>query len=299
MKILITGGTGLIGRKLCPTLLAQGHELTVLSRSPETVQQKCGATVQAMASLSDYQTDSLFDAVINLAGEPIVDKRWTEERKQRLWQSRVTLTENLVQHIANATHKPAILLSGSAIGFYGDGGDNILEESLPTGSDFGAKLCSAWENAAIAAENLGVRVCLLRTGLVLASTGGLLGKMFLPFKLGLGARLGNGQQWMSWIHIDDYIAIVLLLLENSQASGAYNMTAPEPVINAQFTQTLAQALHRPALLVTPACLLKLMLGEMAELLIGGQRALPAKVQALGYGFNFTTLKEALTVIVNS
>lgn len=297
MKILITGGTGLIGRRLCPALLAKGHEITVLSRTPDTVKQKCGEAVQAMASLNDWQPDVLFDAVINLAGEPIVDKRWTAERKQRLWQSRVNLTENLVQCIANATHKPSVLLSGSATGFYGDGGDTILEESLSPATDFGAQLCSAWEAVAQTADAFGVRVCLLRTGLVLDSAGGLLGRMLLPFKLGLAARLGNGQQWMSWIHVDDYVAIMLLLLENSAESGAYNMTAPEPVTNAEFTHTLARVLHRPALLVAPACVLKLMLGEMAALLLGGQRALPTKMQTLGYRFSYTKLEEALSAIV--
>lgn len=298
MNILITGGTGLIGRKLCAALLAKGHQLTVLSRTPDTVKSKCGAAVQAIATLDEWQPDSVFDAVINLAGEPIVDASWTDERKQRLWQSRVSLTENLVQHIANAKHRPAILLSGSATGYYGDGGDNILDESLPPATDFGAQLCSAWENTAQLASASGVRVCLLRTGLVLDSAGGLLGRMLPAFKLGLAARLGNGQQWMSWIHIDDYVAIVLLLLENAQAVGSYNMTAPEPVSNAHFTNALAHVLHRPALFVAPACLLKLMLGERAALLLGGQRALPTKVQALGYHFQYTTLEDALNAVLS-
>jgi len=298
MKILITGGTGLIGRRLCVALLAKGHELTVLSRKPDTVKTKCGEAVQAISTLNEWQPDTVFDAVINLAGEPIVDARWTDERKQLLWESRVTLTEKLVQCIANAKHKPAVLLSGSATGVYGDGGDTVLDESHPAATGFGAQLCSAWENAAQAADALGVRVCLLRTGLVLDSRGGLLGKMLLPFKLGLAARLGNGRQWMSWIHVNDYVAIVLLLLENAQAKGAYNMTAPEPVTNAQFTQTLARVLHRPALLVTPTWLLKLLLGEMAALLLGGQRALPTKIQALGYHFDYVNLEDALNAIVS-
>lgn len=298
MKILITGGTGLIGRRLCPALLAKGHELTVLSRKPETVKLKCGEAVQAMATLDEWLPDTVFDAVINLAGEPIVDARWTDERKQRLWHSRINLTETLIQRIANATHKPAVLLSGSATGFYGDSGDTILDEAQRTGTDFGAQLCSAWENVAETASTFGVRVCLLRTGLVLDLAGGLLGRMLLPFKLGLAARLGDGRQWMSWIHVDDYVAMVLLLLENSQAAGAYNMTAPEPVTNAEFTKTLARALHRPALFVAPACVLKLMLGEMSALLLGGQRALPTKVQALGYSFIYTTLEDALHAIVS-
>lgn len=299
MKILITGGTGLIGRKLCKALLAKEHELTVLSRKPETVKAKCGAAVQAIATLDEWQADTIFDAVINLAGEPIVDARWTDERKQRLWQSRVSLTETLVQHIANASHKPSVLLSGSATGFYGDGGDTALQESLPPATDFAGQLCNAWESVAQTADEFGVRVCLLRTGLVLDSAGGLLGRMLLPFKLALGAQLGDGKQWMSWIHIDDYVAIVLLLLENQQATGAYNMTAPSPVTNGEFTKTLARVLHRPALFVAPARVLKLLLGEMSVLLLGGQRALPTKIQALGYCFTYANLEAALLAIVNS
>jgi hypothetical protein len=298
MNILITGGTGLIGRRLCAALLAKGHALTVLSRHPETVKAKCGAAVQAMATLNDWQPDTVFDAVINLAGEPIIGTRWTEERKKILLASRVSLTESLIHCIAHATHKPAVLLSGSATGFYGDGGDTILNESHPAATDFGAQLCSAWENAAQAASEFGVRVCVLRTGLVLDSDGGLLGRMLLPFKLGLAARLGNGQQWMSWIHIDDYVAIVLLLLENAQANGSFNMTAPEPVTNAEFTKTLAKVLHRPALFVAPACVLTALLGEMSVLLLGGQRALPVNVHALGYKFTYTRLEDALKAILS-
>jgi uncharacterized protein len=297
MNILITGGTGLIGRRLCQALLAQGHNITVLSRQPDSVAKKCGSEVKAMASLSDYQSDTIFDAIINLAGEPIVDKRWTEQQKQRLWQSRIKLTNTLVQCIANAKHKPCVLLSGSAVGFYGNGGDKILLEDQPAANDFGAKLCSAWETAAITATEFGVRVCLLRTGLVLDTSGGLLAKMLLPFKLGLASRLASGQQWMSWIHYADYIAIVLLLLQNTDATGAYNMTAPEPVTNTHFTKTLAKFLKRPALFVNPAWLLNLLLGERAELLMGGQRALPNKLQALGYRFRYPTLEQALSELL--
>ena len=293
MNILITGGTGLIGKRLCAALLQQGHDLTVLSRNPDSVKTKCGAAVKAIATLNDYHADSIFHAIINLAGEPIVDKRWTDAQKQRLLDSRVTLTQQLVQRIADAKHKPQVLISGSAVGFYGDGGDNILLEDAPPAQDFGATLCNRWEQAANKATELGVRVCLLRTGLVLDSAGGLLGKMQLPFKLGLAATLASGTQWMSWIHHQDYIQIVLMLLDNKNATGAFNMTAPEPVTNKEFTKTLAKHLHRPALFNSPAWLLKLILGEQAQLLIGGQRALPNKIQTLGYNFHYTTLEQAL------
>lgn len=293
MHILITGGTGLIGRQLCRALLAEGHELTVLSRNPDAVPAKCGANVRAMASLDEWQSDRTFDAVINLAGEPIVDARWTEQRKQVLWDSRVTLTESLVRHIAAAQQKPGVLLSGSAVGYYGDRGDAVLDESAEAGADFPARLCKAWEAAALGAEKSGVHVCLLRTGLVLSRQGGLLGRMLLPFRLGLGARLGNGKQWMSWIHIDDYVAMLLGLMRNEHASGPYNMTAPQPATNREFTATLAKVLHRPAPFIMPAWFLKPVMGERACLLLEGQKMLPKKIESAGYRFAFTNLADAL------
>ena len=293
MHILITGGTGLIGRQLCKALLAEGHELTVLSRNPDAVPAKCGANARAMASLDEWQPDRTFDAVINLAGEPIVDARWTEQRKQDLWDSRVTLTESLVRRIAAAQHKPGVLLSGSAVGYYGDRGDAVLDESAAAGADFAAQLCKAWEAAALGAEKSGLRVCLLRTGLVLSRQGGLLGRMLLPFMLGLGARLGDGKQWMSWIHIDDYVAMLLGLLRNEHASGPYNMTAPQPATNREFTATLAKVLHRPAPFIMPAWFLKPVMGERACLLLEGQKVLPQRIETTGYRFAFAKLADAL------
>ena len=297
MHIFITGGTGLIGRRLCKALLAEGHELTVLSRNPASVPVKCGAAVHALASLTQWQPWQTFDAVINLAGEPIIDKRWTAQRKQILWDSRVTLTEELVRRIAAAEHKPAVLLSGSAVGYYGNGGDLVLDEAAGTGTGFAAELCNAWEDAARAAEESGVRVCLLRTAPVLSNDGGMLARMLLPFKLGLGARLGNGKQWMSWVHIEDYAAMVLRLLHDDQMRGPYNMAAPNPVTNAEFTATLAAALHRPAFFVAPAALLKLGMGESASLLLEGQRASPKKMEAAHFRFTFPTLAEALRDLI--
>ena len=293
MQILITGGTGLIGKQLCKALLAEGHELTVLSRNPASVPVKCGAGVHAMAALGEWHPEKTFDAVINLAGEPIVDARWTSRRKQILWASRVTLTGELVRHIVSAKRKPAVLISGSAVGYYGNRGDTAMYEAADAGEDFAAQLCKAWEDAAHGAEQAGVRVCLLRTGLILSNQGGLLGRMLPPFKLGLGARLGDGKQWMSWVHIDDYVAMLLKLLHDGQASGPYNMTAPQQVTNAEFTATLAKALHRPALFAAPAPLLKLAMGERACLLLEGQKVLPGKMIAAGYRFRFANLDDAL------
>ena len=293
MHILITGGTGLIGRQLCKALLAEGHELTVLSRNPASVPAKCGTGVHAMATLGEWHAERVFDAVINLAGEPIVDASWTAQRKQVLWDSRVTLTGELVSHIAAAARKPSVLLSGSAVGYYGNCGDVELDEVADAGEDFAGRLCKAWENAARGAEQAGVRVCLLRTGLVLSNNGGILERMLLPFRLGLGARLGDGKQWMSWVHIDDYVAMLLGLLHDAQASGPYNMTAPQPVTNAAFTATLAKVLHRPALFSAPAQLLKWAMGERACLLLEGQKVLPGKLSASGYRFRFAHLDDAL------
>jgi uncharacterized protein (TIGR01777 family) len=251
-----------------------------------------------MSSLEEWRPDRTFDAVINLAGEPIVDKAWTERRKQALRGSRIALTEALVRCIAAARQKPAVLLSGSAIGYYGDTGDEELEENAEAGSDFAATLCRDWEAAAKVAEDYGVRVCLLRTGLVLSKNGGLLGRMLLPFRLGLGARLGDGKQWMSWVHIDDYVALVQRLLRDEQMRGPFNMTAPQPVTNAEFTRSLASMLHRPAFFIAPALLLRLAMGERAALLLEGQRVLPAKLMKSGCQFKFPHFASALSSVLS-
>ena len=297
MRILITGGTGLIGRRLCKALLAEGHEPTVFSRNPASVPAKCGAGVQALGSLAEWHPAQAFDAIINLAGEPIIDKRWTAQRKKILWDSRVTLTEELVRRIAAAEHKPSVLLSGSAVGYYGNGGDLMLDEAAEAGTGFAAELCKAWEDAARVAESIGVRTCRLRTAPVLSNDGGILARMLPPFRLGLGARLGDGKQWMSWVHIEDYAAMVLRLLRDDQMHGPYNMAAPNPVTNAEFTATLAAALRRPAPFVAPAALLKLAMGESASLLLEGQRMLPKKMEAAHFRFAFPTLAEALRNLV--
>jgi uncharacterized protein (TIGR01777 family) len=297
MKILMTGGTGLIGRALCKVLLVQGHQLTVLSRQPEKVPVLCGQAVHAMASLEDWQSNQYFDAVINLAGAPIADAAWTEKRKAVLRDSRIVLTEKLVQRIAQAAHKPSVFLSGSAVGYYGNRDEAALDEHALAGQDFAAQLCFDWEKAALAAESMGVRVCLLRTGLVLSAQGGILARMLIPFKLALGARMGDGQQWMSWVHSDDYAAMVLRLLQDAQLSGAFNMTAPNPVTNIEFTRRLAQSVRRPAIFVAPAFMLKLLMGERAMLLIGGQRVLPAKLQTAGFKFTYPDLFGAFAALL--
>jgi len=294
MRILITGGTGFIGRSLCKALLRAGHQLTVFSRKPETVSEKCGIGVAALKSLAEWTSDQHFDAVINLAGEPIIGSRWGERRKQILWDSRVTLTEHLIDKIHNAESKPEVLISGSAVGVYGNQGDALLDEkSVPAPDDFGQKLCQAWEDTASRAREFGVRVCLLRTGLVIGKDGGFLQKMLLPFKLGLGARLGDGKQWMSWVHIKDHVAMTQYLLESPMLGGAFNLTAPEPVTNEEFTRRLAKVLSRPAFLSIPAWFLRLSAGEMAELMLSSQRVLPRRFQGERFKFSFETLDLAL------
>jgi len=293
MRTLITGATGFIGCALCHELRRQGHQLTVLARRPERVATLCGPGIATFRSLTEWSPELHFDAVLNLAGEPIMARRWTAARKQVLWDSRVTLTAQLVERMAAAQRKPEVLISGSAIGVYGDQGDRTLDENSPGGSGFSAELCLAWEQAANAAEALGVRVCLLRTGLVTGKNGGFLARMLPPFKLGLGGRIGDGQQWMSWIHLADHVALTRFLLESPVARGAFNATAPQPVTNAEFTRELAKTIKRPAILPIPAWLLKLGAGEMAELLLGSQKVLPRKALASGFEFAFPNLEPAL------
>ncbi|WP_421555346.1 TIGR01777 family oxidoreductase [Pseudomonas kitaguniensis] len=292
MHILLTGGTGLIGRQLCQHWLAQGHRLTVWSREPDTVARWCGAQVQGVGRLQDVSGN--VDAVINLAGAPIADRPWTKKRKALLWRSRIGHTETLLAWVEGLAQKPAVLISGSAVGWYGDGGERELtEESGPVQDDFPSQLCIAWEETALRAEALGVRVVLVRTGLVLSAKGGFLSRLLLPFKLGLGGPIGNGRQWMPWVHIDDQIALIDFLLHNADARGPYNACAPHPVRNREFAKTLGHVLHRPAFMPMPAFALKVGLGELSGLLLGGQKAIPERLQAAGFTFQFTELHAAL------
>jgi uncharacterized protein len=297
MNILITGGTGFIGKELCKRLLQRGEQLTVLSRQPETVGERCGDSVAGLGSLAALSAGDHFDAVINLAGEPIANARWTERRKRLLWESRVTLTEQLVDYFARAQVKPKVLISGSAVGFYGDCGDPLLDETSTYTDDFSHRLCAAWEQAALEANKEGVRVCTLRTGLVVGKNGGFLQRMLLPFKLGLGGRLGEGRQWMSWVHRSDLIRMIEYLLDSPGSSGVYNSTAPHPVTNREFTRTLAKVLKRPALLPVPAPVLKVALGELSVLLLGGQRVVPKRFLEEAFEFEFETLEPALTDVL--
>lgn len=292
MKILITGGTGFIGKKLCSYLLEKNHQLTVLSRKPKNVSLLCGNSVQPITSLEQLRSTDLFDAIINLAGEGIANARWTKTRKHVLLDSRINTTQHLIEYIARAKKKPQVLISGSAIGYYGDQGCKVLTEKSEPHEDFSHQLCERWETVAQQAENFGLRVCIIRTGLVIGN-GGFLNRMLPPFKFGLGGKIGDGKQWMSWIHHTDLIAIIDKLLEATVLQGVFNCTAPEPVTNEEFSQTLGKILKRPVYLPMPAFLLNILLGEMAELLISGQRVLPVQVEKAGYEFKYRELEPAL------
>jgi uncharacterized protein (TIGR01777 family) len=293
MHILLTGGTGLIGRQLCRHWLGQGHRLTVWSRQPENVAKICGAQVRGIARLEDLGQEPV-DGIINLAGAPIAARPWTHKRKALLWSSRISLTETLLAWLESREQKPRVLISGSAVGWYGDGGERELtEESPPVIDDFASQLCIAWEETAQRAEALGVRVILIRTGLVLSAEGGFLSRLLLPFKLGLGGPIGNGRQWMPWIHIDDQFALIDFLLHRNEASGPYNACAPKPVRNREFAKALGSVLHRPTFMPMPAFALKVGLGELSLLLLGGQRATPVRLLQAGFTFKFTDLRAAL------
>lgn len=293
MHILLTGGTGLIGRHLCRFWLDRGYRLTVWSRRPAQVAQVCGAGVRGIARLDELGEEPV-DAVVNLAGAPIADRPWTSHRRALLWASRITLTEQLIAWLQGRQQRPAVLISGSAVGWYGDGGERELTElSQPVKEDFASQLCIAWEETALRAEALGMRVVLVRTGLVLAAEGGFLSRLRLPFKLGLGGPIGSGRQWMPWVHLDDQIALIDFLLQREDASGPYNACAPEPVRNREFARRLARALHRPAFMPLPALVLRAGLGELSVLLLGGQRARPVRLLAAGFTFRYNDVQSAL------
>jgi len=290
MHVLITGGTGFIGHPLCRQLLQAGHTLSVLTRDPVRVRGTLPAAVRVLATLDEARD---VEAVVNLAGEPLMAGRWNPARKAAFRASRLDTTRGLIAWMARQSVRPRVLVSGSAIGYYGPRGDEALDESAPPGDDFAAQLCRDWETEAMQAEGLDVRTCRLRTGIVLAADGGALAKMLPPFRLGAGGPMGDGRQWMSWIHRDDLVGMIRWLLERDQAGGAYNGTAPTPVTNRDFARTLGKALHRPAVLPTPAFVLRAGFGEMAQLLLTGQRVLPAHALAEGFTFRFPTLDAAL------
>ena len=296
MKILVTGGTGLIGGHLVPRLQELGHQVTVLTRRPDDARKKLNDRITLWSTLEDKDNLDDIDAVINLAGEPIADKRWTTEQKDRLCQSRWRITQKLADLINASETPPSVLISGSAAGYYGDLGEVVVTEEEPPHNEFTHKLCARWEQIACEAQSDRTRVCLLRTGVVLAPKGGILGKMIPPFRLGLGGPIGNGRQYLAWIHIDDMVNAILWLLDND-LRGPFNMVSPYPVRNEQFAHALGHALQRPAILRVPATVIRLLMGESSVLVLGGQRALPKRLEAAGFPFRWYDLEEALADVV--
>lgn len=293
MKILLTGGTGLIGSALYKKLHGQ-HQITVLTRNPNKAYDKLGKDTQTLTSLDKLTDLNDFDAVINLAGEPIADKRWTAQQKQRIEQSRFQITEQLVKLFSNSATPPGVLISGSAMGYYGRQGKTpVTEDKHQVHDEFSHRLCAQWEAIALQAQSEQTRVCLSRTGLVLAKQGGALAKMALPFKLGLGGPIGNGEQMMSWIYLDDMVDALIFLLQQDNAQGPFNLTAPQPVSNNEFSRTLASVLHRPCVFRVPAFVMKGLLGEMADMILTGQAVLPQRLEEAGFEFQHRQLQGAL------
>jgi len=298
MKIIIAGGTGFIGSALVNALLPEKHEIIVLSRAPEKIKlahpaiqlvKWDGKTGDGWARYADGA-----DALVNLAGEPIAPLPWFGERKIKIRASRVNAGYALADAALQAKNKPRALVQASAVGYYGLRGDERLNEDAPPGDDYLAQVCRAWEAATLAVEAQGVRRAVYRTGLVLARHGGILPLMALPFQFFVGGRVGDGKQWMSWIHLADEIAAIKTLIQNENARGAFNLVAPNPVRNQTFARALAQALGRPSVIPTPAFALKAPFGEMADLLLlGGQRVAPQRLAQLGFQFRFPTIEAAL------
>jgi uncharacterized protein len=297
MRVVITGGSGLIGSAVAREMGGAGHEIVILSRDPSKVKtlppntravRWDGTTGNDWSSLLDGDT-----AIVHLAGESIAAGRWTESRKRRIRDSRVESGRAVLAAIRQAKDKPKALLQGSAVGFYGPCGDEVVTEGHAPGSDFLAGVCVDWEASTAGAETLGVRRALLRTGIVLSGDGGALPKMSLPFRFGAGGPLGGGRQWVPWIHLADEAGAIRFLLERDDARGPFNLTAPQPLTNRDFSKVLGKALHRPSLAPAPGFALRLVLGEMADMVLQGQRAVPQRLLEMGYDFRFPEALQAL------
>ena len=296
MRLVITGASGFIGSALCDKLLAQGHALTLFTRgSPRdanTGTKRWLHWTPGALREWDIALDGA-DGVINLAGEPIAEKKWTPTQRRRIEKSRIDATHSLVQACAKAKQRPQFLINASAVGYYGPHGDEMITEEIAPGNDFLSVLCRDWEEEAKKAEELGMRVVRLRIGIVLGHGGGALGKMALPFKYFVGGALGSGQQWMSWIHLEDLVGLILQTIDDPRTAGPVNATAPNPVRNKEFCQTLAKVMHRPCWATVPGFALRMALGDMAEMLLTGQRVIPAVAEKSGYRFRYPTLEPAL------
>jgi uncharacterized protein (TIGR01777 family) len=307
MKVAVTGATGFVGSRLVERLQQEGHQILVLTRDSERARRTFPATafpnieIIAYTPLESGPWQAQIagcDGVVNLAGAPIAESRWTLERKQEILDSRKIGTEKIVEAIAQANPKPNVLVNSSAIGYYGTNETAIFDETSPPGNDFLAQVCQAWEAAAQTVKQTGTRLVILRTGIVLGD-GGALAKMLPPFRIFAGGPLGNGRQWFSWIHIDDLVNLILQALTQTEMEGVLNATAPEPVRMAELCQTLGQILNRPSWLPVPAIALELLLGDAAKVVLEGQRVLPKKTQASGFTYQYPTVKQALQDVLKS
>jgi uncharacterized protein len=297
--LLVTGATGFVGRRLVEALTSAGHDVTVLTRDPHKTDVLC-PPFRVVTSLDQIPKDAMIDGIVNLAGEPIAEGLWTRARRRRILRSRLQVTRGVVRLIARLDRRPGVLVSGSAIGWYGLWQDEDLTEFDGGKACFTHRVCEAWERMAIRARSLGVRVVLLRTGLVLGTEGGLLSRVLTPFEYGLGGPIGSGAQWMSWIERDDLVRLIVHVLATPSIRGPFNATAPAPVRNATFARELGRALRRPARLRAPARLLHRLAGAFAdELLIGGQKVLPAKAEDSGFEFRHATLGSALSAMLGA
>ncbi|OBW92660.1 TIGR01777 family oxidoreductase [Gallibacterium salpingitidis] len=296
MNILITGGTGFIGKTLLKQLDSEGHQLTLFSRSPKKYSAQIPANTNLISSLDTFENLDDFDAVINLAGEPIFNHSWSAAQKQKLIDSRIQITTKLAVLINQGTNPPHTFISGSAIGYYGDHPQLTMTEKMPPADDFLGKLCKQWEDTALTANT---RVCLLRTGLVLGSYGGVLGRLLPLYSHWLGGKIGDGQQYWSWISLPDMVNAILFLLKNPDCSGAFNMVSPNPVTNQEFNATLARLMKRSAILHIPAAVLKTLLGERACLLLNSQKIYPEKLLKSGFQFECPTLEATLSKVLNN
>lgn len=306
MRVFVTGGTGLIGSRLVQALHQRRDEVTLLTRRPHAARPALGAfctLVEGDPIQPGPWTEALdeCDAVVNLAGENLFNKRWSDEFKKLMRDSRVVSTDNLVGALARKPQTdagaPRVLVNASAIGYYGPHGDEELTEDSPPGTDFLARLCVEWEAAARRAGGFGARVAIVRVGVVLSKDATILRKLITPFRLGVGGRTGSGKQWMSWIHHEDIVGILLLALDNAAATGPINGTAPNPVTNRDFAKGLGRAVHRPTFMPAPGFALKVAFGEVADVMLAGQRVLPRRALELGYAFKFPTLDAALADVL--
>ncbi len=301
MRVVVAGGTGFIGSRLWESLLAKGHDVVLLTRDASRSRDQIHPKVHVVSWAPGAAWESWIDGaggIVNLTGENLA-QRWTKAAKARILSSRIEATEKLCSAIHKAILKPSVLVNASAVGIYGPRGDETLSEDASPGSDFLATTCVAWEEAARKVEPLGVRVALVRAGVVLGREGGALPKMLPPFKAFLGGPIGGGSQWMSWIHRDDLVALYVFALENSQVQGPLNGTAPNPVTMREFATALGHALHRPSFLPAPAPAVRLLLGEMATVVLDGQRVVPKKAQTLGFPFAFPRIDAALRDVVGA